>query len=172
MQTRLDYESRLPPSDADVTRHDVWLLAGFCLYAVMNFVAVRATISDAIFPPWNLLFFFSFIGPFMGIVAVPGIHFLSGRRLFRGRWVTCVILGLLVAGCVNYRILWDFIGRRVDLLGRSLQVAKDNDPVNTLRSYLAKSRTASARFLRSKAIVLIDPLRLRGTIVWPVERSC
>jgi hypothetical protein len=61
-----------------------------------------------------------------------------------------------------------YSGRRVDLIGRSLPVGRDADPVDALRRYLAVSRTASARALVAKAVVLIDPAQLRGICVWPI----
>ncbi len=61
-----------------------------------------------------------------------------------------------------------FRGRRVDLLGRSLDVPLGADPVTTLRDYLSAARTDSARALAEKAVVLIYPGQLAGTVVWPV----
>ena len=58
--------------------------------------------------------------------------------------------------------------RRVDLLGRSLDVPLGADPVTVLREYLSVARTASARALAEKAVVLIYPLQLAGTVAWPV----
>ena len=46
-----------------------------------------------------------------------------------------------------------FTGRRVDLLGRSLDVPLGADPVTVLRGYLSAARTASARALAEKAVV-------------------
>lgn len=60
-----------------------------------------------------------------------------------------------------------FIGRRVDLIGRSLDVRTDADPVRAVRSYLRAGRTTSARLLAGKAVVAVDPPELRGTTVWP-----
>jgi hypothetical protein len=60
-----------------------------------------------------------------------------------------------------------FVGRRVDLIGRSIRGADRRDPVKTLRRYLRSGTTLSARRLAQKAVVLIEPARLRGTIVWP-----
>jgi hypothetical protein len=62
-----------------------------------------------------------------------------------------------------------YAGRRVDLIGRSLTLALDADPVQALRRYLSASRTASARALARKAVVLVDPAHLRGVIAWPVQ---
>jgi hypothetical protein len=64
-----------------------------------------------------------------------------------------------------------FTGRRVDLLGRSLDVPAGADPVSALRKYLFAARTASAKALAAKAVVLIHPGRLAGTVVWPPGSS-
>jgi hypothetical protein len=61
----------------------------------------------------------------------------------------------------------DFLGRRVDLLGRSLDTEYPTDPVKALREYLAQGRTTSAVKLAEKAIVLIEPASLLGFVVWP-----
>jgi hypothetical protein len=60
-----------------------------------------------------------------------------------------------------------FIGRHVDLIGRSLDVPSGADPVRAVRSYLRAARTTSARLLAGKAVVAVDPPRLRGTTIWP-----
>ena len=62
----------------------------------------------------------------------------------------------------------DFVGRRVDLLGRSLEVAEDADPIFVLRRYLSEGRTETARRLSEKAVVLLEPADRLGTVVWPV----
>ncbi len=63
----------------------------------------------------------------------------------------------------------EFIGRRVDLIGRSIPGASPKDPVGSLRQYLNAARTESARLLALKAVVLIEPVPLLGTIVWPAQ---
>ena len=60
----------------------------------------------------------------------------------------------------------DFVGRRVDLIGRSLPEPPDADPVDALRRYLEEGRTASACALAAKAVVSLDPVPLRGRVVW------
>jgi hypothetical protein len=60
----------------------------------------------------------------------------------------------------------EFLGRRVDLIGRSIRGVARADPVESLRRYLRSGATTSARFLAQKAVVLLDPPPLRGTIVW------
>lgn len=60
----------------------------------------------------------------------------------------------------------EFVGRRVDLHGRSLEAVPDEDPTETLRSYLLMGGTRSARHLATKAVVMIEPAALTGTVVW------
>jgi hypothetical protein len=60
-----------------------------------------------------------------------------------------------------------FVGRRVDLGGRSLPVSPKADPVETVRWYLAEGRTETARRLSEKPVVLLWPARLRGRVIWP-----
>lgn len=60
-----------------------------------------------------------------------------------------------------------FAGRYVDLLGRSIEVGAKSDPAATLRGYLSEGCTASARALAKKAVVLLEPSDLLGTVAWP-----
>jgi len=60
-----------------------------------------------------------------------------------------------------------FIGRRVDLIGRSLKQADPTDPIGSIQRYLSDQRTDTARFLSKKAVVLIEPNHLLGNIIWP-----
>ena len=64
---------------------------------------------------------------------------------------------------------WEhFVGRRVDLLGRSLKVSSQTSPADVLRAYLSSSvKTASARALSEKAMILVYPHALLGSVVWP-----
>ncbi len=60
-----------------------------------------------------------------------------------------------------------FTGRRIDLLGRSLDVPLDAEPAKVLRDYLSAARTRSAKELAAKAAVLIYPEQLTGKVIWP-----
>lgn len=62
-----------------------------------------------------------------------------------------------------------FKGRRVDHIGRSIDDPDYSDPASVLRRYLSKGPTDSARFLAQKAVILIEPLHLVGTVVWPSD---
>lgn len=64
-----------------------------------------------------------------------------------------------------------FLGRRVDLLGRSLSAEPSADPAAALREYLSSTPTRTAKFLAAKAVVLIDPTDRLGEIVWPLHAT-
>ena len=57
----------------------------------------------------------------------------------------------------------DFIGRRVDLLLKSIPAQPGGDPILLLQNHLSARRTTTARCLSEKAAVDCCPLRLRGT---------
>lgn len=61
----------------------------------------------------------------------------------------------------------EFIGRRVDLLGRSIPAGRANNIIANLQAYLAQGRTQTARLLAAKAVVILEPSRLCGEIAWP-----
>ena len=60
-----------------------------------------------------------------------------------------------------------FVGRRIDLLGRSIEATDFSDPVAVLRNYLAAGKTETAWLLSQKAVILIEPKPLFGTVIWP-----
>jgi hypothetical protein len=60
-----------------------------------------------------------------------------------------------------------FVGRRVDLIGRSLPVPRDADPMWAVRNYLRTRRTPTASHVAAKAVVGLDPPSLRGAVIWP-----
>ena len=62
-----------------------------------------------------------------------------------------------------------YIGRRVDCLGRSIRCDATDGPIKAIRKYLTEGRTQSARVLAKKAVVMIEPKRLLGTVLWPQE---
>lgn len=70
----------------------------------------------------------------------------------------------------------EYIGRRVDFLGRTicghcersaLCDRKSSDPVHCLRGYLQKKATRSAYHLSQKAVVGLWPEDILGKIIWP-----
>ena len=94
--------------------------------------------------------------------AIPGLRFPADRRHVHvdfgrskfGRWSN---------EPSRFR---HFEGRRVDLFMRTLQAPVGADPVAPLREWLQEGRTGSQRALAAKGVVLIQPRRLRGMIVW------
>lgn len=63
---------------------------------------------------------------------------------------------------------WEsYVGRRVDLLGRSLAIPKGCSPAAALQEYLSSGRTNTARALAKKAVVLLYPPQYLGDVVWP-----
>lgn len=60
-----------------------------------------------------------------------------------------------------------FVGRRVDLLQRSLKVSPRTDPVKAVRDWLQTSRATTPKLLREKAVVGIWPDEYLGQIIWP-----
>ena len=62
-----------------------------------------------------------------------------------------------------------YVGRHVDLLGRSLKAEVNTDPMIALCGYLSECRTKTARHLAQKAVVLLEPASLLGTIAWPIR---
>jgi hypothetical protein len=60
-----------------------------------------------------------------------------------------------------------YTGRRVDFLGRSLPTPVGADPAAVLRDYLSAARTASAKALAAKAVILLTPEHCAGDRVWP-----
>lgn len=58
-------------------------------------------------------------------------------------------------------------GRRVELTGRSLDCKPNDDPIVEIQQYLKDGETPSARELRDKAVVLLDPENFLGYVAWP-----
>lgn len=58
-------------------------------------------------------------------------------------------------------------GRRVEMRGRSLDCKSGADPIEALQHYLKAGETPSARELREKAVVLLEPEPFLGYVVWP-----
>lgn len=56
--------------------------------------------------------------------------------------------------------------RRVDLLGRTLPLASDADPIVAVQAYLRGGRTETARCLAARPVVVLSPTAKRGSIIW------
>jgi hypothetical protein len=61
-----------------------------------------------------------------------------------------------------------FEGRRLDLLGRSINAAPGDGPIEAVQRYLRERKTASAHHLQLKAVVMLEPKTLLGLVVWPL----
>ena len=64
-----------------------------------------------------------------------------------------------------------YIGRRVDLLSRALDVAPGADIIDSITTYLRSGRTETSRHLAKKAVVLLEPTDRLGGIVWPLPAT-
>ena len=60
----------------------------------------------------------------------------------------------------------NYKGRKVDLIGRSIPFNKTETIIETLQNYLKECRTQSAKFLSQKAVVIIEPKKYLGKIIW------
>jgi len=67
----------------------------------------------------------------------------------------------------NARLHPAYEGRRIDLFVRALKAEVDSDPVEAVQEYLRQTKTTTATLLATKAVVLLEPDDLLGTIAWP-----
>ncbi len=51
----------------------------------------------------------------------------------------------------------NFIGRRVDCLGREIEFKEGDDVLIAIRRYLQEGKTKTARLLAQKAVILLEP---------------
>ena len=59
------------------------------------------------------------------------------------------------------------IGRKVDLIGRSIPFRKNESAIVTLQNYLKNRNTKSAKLLSQKAVIIIEPKKYLGKVIWP-----
>ena len=57
-------------------------------------------------------------------------------------------------------------GRRVDLMMRGIPIASAGNAIEAIDNYLRTSGTSTTRHLSQKAVVLIEPRELMGTVAW------
>ena len=59
-----------------------------------------------------------------------------------------------------------YAGRRVDFLLRDIPCEDLSKPIETLHAYLEGGRTESAKRLGEKAVVMLQPETVRGSLIW------
>jgi hypothetical protein len=62
-----------------------------------------------------------------------------------------------------------FLGRRVDILVKSIDTPDELPFEEAVRQYLRTSGTPTARCLAQKAVVVVYPGEVRGKILWPMQ---
>lgn len=60
----------------------------------------------------------------------------------------------------------DYVGRKVDVIVRSIRNYIPNEPIETIYQYLTQENTASSWELAKKAVVLLYPEPLLGQVIW------
>lgn len=60
-------------------------------------------------------------------------------------------------------------GRRVDLLGRSINCNNQDAFNKIIRNYLEEGKTKSAMLLSKKAVIILEPSEYLGEIIWPTN---
>jgi len=66
----------------------------------------------------------------------------------------------------NPRDIPKYVGRRVDVLWRSIPIVSGEEDVSAIRRYFAQPQTDSERELRKKAVVLVWPSSEAGLEIW------
>jgi hypothetical protein len=60
-----------------------------------------------------------------------------------------------------------FKGRRVDVIGRSIRVPKNETPIEAVQRYLREARTkSSASLWAERPVIVVWPVKNRGRIIW------
>jgi len=59
-----------------------------------------------------------------------------------------------------------FEGRCVDVIGRSISMAKNETPIESVRRYLREKRTTSANFLAKRPVVALWPEKYFDQVIW------
>jgi hypothetical protein len=59
-----------------------------------------------------------------------------------------------------------FKGRRVDVIGRSISMAENETPIESVLRYLREKRTTSASLLAERPVIVLWPENYFGQIIW------
>jgi hypothetical protein len=122
---------------------ELFLCTALCQGAALHFVDGRNGIKD--FDVWTF-------------------YRADAKHVFPPRRVVDHDLGYRKFGLSANRD--NYIGRRVDLIGRSIPCVPDDTPVTALRRWFI-SGGRSPGFLSEKAVVLLAPANYLGFVVWP-----
>jgi hypothetical protein len=60
------------------------------------------------------------------------------------------------------------LGRRVDFLMRGIPGKGKKKFASSIQAYLSKPRTKTAGCLAKKAVVIVEPTKSRGLVIWPI----
>ena len=61
----------------------------------------------------------------------------------------------------------EYKGSRVDFIGRSIEVRREESAPEAIRRYLRTGHTETARLLAGKAVVGLSPKEYLGVLIWP-----
>jgi hypothetical protein len=62
-----------------------------------------------------------------------------------------------------------FKGRKVDVIGRSIRMPKNETPIEAVQRYLREARTTSAALLAERPVIVVWPVKNRGRIIWACD---
>ena len=59
-----------------------------------------------------------------------------------------------------------FNGRKVDVIGRSIRMPKNETPIEAVPRYLREARTKSASLLAERPVIVVWPVENNGRVIW------
>ena len=59
-----------------------------------------------------------------------------------------------------------FKGRKVDVIGRSIRMSKNETPIEAVQHYLREAQTKSASLLAERPVIIVWPVENRGRVIW------
>jgi hypothetical protein len=62
-----------------------------------------------------------------------------------------------------------FKGRRVDVIGRSINMPTNESAIEAVQRYLREARTTSARLLAERPVVVVWPSEHCGRVIWDTQ---
>jgi len=62
-----------------------------------------------------------------------------------------------------------FKGRRVDVIGRSISMAKNETSMESVRRYLREKRTTSASLLAERPVIALWPVNYFDQVIWDAQ---